>query len=79
MTDATTVEWPIMHAVLPGISRDQFMARHKSNHIQVAYGHDAAGADLAMATKAATAHSHGAVVHVCGARPDRGPLSGAGG
>ena len=30
-----------------GISRDQMMARHKANHIQVAYAKDAAGADKA--------------------------------
>ena len=33
---ATTPQWPIMHAVTYGISRDQMMARHKANHIQVA-------------------------------------------
>jgi hypothetical protein len=32
----TTPQWPIMHAVLQGISRDQMMGRHKSNHVQVA-------------------------------------------
>ena len=31
---ATTSQWPIMHAVLHGVTRDQMMARHKSNHIQ---------------------------------------------
>ena len=34
---ATTPQWPIMHAVTYGVSRDQMMARHKSNHIQVVY------------------------------------------
>ncbi|HTG43573.1 MAG TPA: fucose isomerase, partial [Verrucomicrobiae bacterium] len=33
----TTPQWPIMHAVLKGITRDQMMARHKANHIQVVY------------------------------------------
>ena len=33
----TTPQWPIMHAVLKGVTRDQMMARHKSNHIQVVY------------------------------------------
>jgi hypothetical protein len=70
----TTPEWPIMHAVLHGISRDQFMGRHRSNHIQVAYGDDAAGADRAMAVKAALAAELGITVHVCGARPDGSPL-----
>ena len=34
---ATNPEWPIMHVVLHGVTRDQFMARHKANHVQVAY------------------------------------------
>ena len=72
--DETTPEWPIMHAVLHGVSRDQFMGRHKSNHIQVAYGHDAPGADRAMATKAALAAELGIAVHVCGSHPDGSPL-----
>ena len=38
--DQTTPQWPIMHAVLKGISRDQMMARHKANHIQVVYAPD---------------------------------------
>lgn len=33
----TTPQWPIMHAVLRGVSRDQMMGRHKSNHIHVVY------------------------------------------
>ena len=49
----TTPQWPMMHAVTYGVSRDQFMARHKANHIQVAYAPDAAGANLALAAKAA--------------------------
>ena len=39
----TTPQWPIMHAVLYGVTRDQLMARHKSNHVQVAYAPDADG------------------------------------
>ena len=35
------LQWPIMHGVLHGISRDQMMARHKANHIQVAYARSA--------------------------------------
>ncbi len=34
----TTPQWPMMNAVLHGVTRDQLMGRHKSNHIQVAYG-----------------------------------------
>ena len=33
----TTPQWPIMHVILQGISRDQFMARHHANHVNVAY------------------------------------------
>jgi hypothetical protein len=62
----TTPQWPIMHAVLYGVSRDQLMARHKSNHVQVAYAPDAAGANLALAAKAAMFREMGIAVSVCG-------------
>jgi hypothetical protein len=62
----TTPQWPIMHAVLQGISRDQMMARHKSNHIQVAYAPDKAGARLAMFAKATAMHELGLKVAFCG-------------
>jgi hypothetical protein len=62
----TTPQWPIMHAVLEGISRDQLMARHKSNHIQVAYAPDAEGARLALAAKAAMFRELGLTVSICG-------------
>ncbi len=63
---ATTPQWPIMHAVTPGITRDQMMARHKSNHIQVAYGPDRQGAQLALAAKAAAFEAMGLEVAICG-------------
>ena len=63
----TTAQWPIMHAVLHGVTRDQMMARHKANHIQVAYANSAAEADLALATKAALAAELGLEVALCGA------------
>jgi hypothetical protein len=62
----TTPQWPIMHAITCGISRDQMMARHKSNHIQVAYAPDGAGASLALAAKAAAFREMGLEVAVCG-------------
>lgn len=62
----TTSQWPIMHAVLHGVTRDQMMARHKSNHIQVAYANSAAQADCCMFTKAALAQKLGIEVHLCG-------------
>jgi hypothetical protein len=64
--DITTPQWPVMHAVMYGVSRDQLMARHPSNHIQVAYGPDAAGANLALAAKAAMFRAMGMEVAICG-------------
>jgi len=64
----TTPQWPIMHAVTYGVSRDQMMAQHKANHIQVAYGHDEKGADAAMFAKAAMAAALGMKVNLCGTR-----------
>jgi hypothetical protein len=63
---ATSHEWPIMHAVLHGVSRDQMMARHRANHIQVAYAPDGATADRALLAKAAMFHELGLQVHLCG-------------
>jgi len=62
----TTPQWPIMHAVTYGITRDQMMARHKSNDVQVAYAPDAEAANLALATKAAMFREMGLDVSVCG-------------
>lgn len=59
-------EWPIMNAVLNGVSRDQFMARHRSNHIQVIYANSAKEADRLLAVKAAMAAALGIEVSLCG-------------
>lgn len=67
---ATTPQWPIMHAVTYGVTRDQMMARHKSNHIHVAYARDAAAAAQCLMTKAAMAAALGLKVSVCGTRTD---------
>lgn len=64
----TTPEWPIMHAVTYGVSRDQMMARHKANHIQVVYAHSAREADLALYAKAALARELGLEVALCGTK-----------
>jgi hypothetical protein len=68
----TTPQWPIMHAVLHGVTRDQMMARHKANHIQVSYAGNAHTADECMFTKAAFAHSLGIKVNFCGSTGRRG-------
>jgi hypothetical protein len=63
---ATNPEWPIAHVVLHGITRDQFMARHKANHAQVVYAPDAETADRALAAKAAMFDRMGIRVFLAG-------------
>jgi hypothetical protein len=65
---ATTPQWPIMHAVTYGVTRDQMMARHKANHIQVAYANTAEEADKAMLVKAQLAKDLGLEVAICGTK-----------
>jgi len=64
----TSPEWPIMHAVTYGVSRDQLMGRHKANHIHVAYANSTKEADLAVYTKAALAAELGLEVSLCGTK-----------
>ena len=74
--EATTSQWPIMHTILHGITRDQMMARHKANHINVAYAPTPEDADKALAAKAAMMHTLGIEVHLCGDIRDFGPDKG---
>lgn len=46
---ATSWEWPLMNCVLDGVTRDQLMAGHESNHITVAYVDEAALDDVLRA------------------------------
>ena len=62
----TTPEWPIMHAVLKGVTRDQMMGRHKANHIQVVYAPREAASHQACRIKAVALHELGIKVHFCG-------------
>ncbi|HEY3836044.1 MAG TPA: fucose isomerase [Bryobacteraceae bacterium] len=62
----TTSQWPQVNTILYGVGRDQLMARHKSNHIQLAYAPSAQDADLALAAKAAAFHALGVEVYICG-------------
>ncbi|WP_231934401.1 fucose isomerase [Botrimarina colliarenosi] len=66
----TTPQWPIQHAVTYGVSRDQMMARHKANHIQIVYANSAEDADKAALAKAAMAAAMGMEVALCGTRKD---------
>ncbi|WP_428938545.1 fucose isomerase [Fontivita pretiosa] len=68
--NSTTPQWPIMHAVTYGVTRDQMMAKHKSNHIQVVYANSADDADKAMLVKACMAEALGMDVNICGTRKD---------
>ncbi len=67
---ATTPQWPIMHAVTYGVTRDQMMARHKANHVQVVYAKSAVEADKALLAKAAMAQALGMKVFLCGTKKD---------
>ena len=62
----TTPQWPIVHAIFHGVSQNQFMARHRANHVNVAYAPSAEAADKALATKAAMMAELGVNVHICG-------------
>lgn len=62
----TTPQWPIMHAVLEGVTRDQMMARHKANHIQVVYAPNRKQAHRACRVKAAMLAELGLQVNLCG-------------
>jgi L-fucose isomerase-like protein len=62
----TTPQLPMMNVVLHGVQRDQFMARHKANHVQVAYGCDARSANLALMVKAVAFREMGIEVNICG-------------
>jgi hypothetical protein len=63
---ATTPQWPAMHAVLYGVTRDQMMAKHQANHIQVVYAPDASQAMRALVMKASMAQELGIQVNLCG-------------
>jgi hypothetical protein len=62
----TTPPWPIVHTLLDGVSQNQMMARHRANHVNIAYAPSAEIADRALATKAAMFCDLGITVHVCG-------------
>jgi hypothetical protein len=65
---STTPQWPIMNAVIHDVTREQLMGRHKSNHVQVAYGNDTATADAALLSKAVAFRELGIDVSLCGCK-----------
>lgn len=65
-SQATSPQWPMMHAILRGVSRDQMMGHQKANHIQVAYANSSEEAERAMRAKAALADALGIQTFLCG-------------
>jgi L-fucose isomerase-like protein len=64
--EQTTPQWPMVNAILHGVSRNGFMARHRANHLNVVYAPDREAARHALFTKASMFHSLGVQVHLCG-------------
>lgn len=62
----TTIQWPMVSVTFDGISRDSFMARHRANHVNIAYAPDAKAAAQALAVKSAMFAEMGIKVHLCG-------------
>jgi L-fucose isomerase-like protein len=62
----TTMQWPMVSATFDGVSRDAFMARHRANHVNIAYAPDGKRAAQALAVKSAMFHALGVQVHLCG-------------
>lgn len=63
----TTPQWPCVSTIFDGVSRDSFMARHRANHVNIAYASSADEAAKALAVKAAMFYALGVKVHLCGA------------
>lgn len=62
----TTPQWPLVSAVLHGVTRDSFMARHRANHVSIAYAPTGDAARRALTVKATMFHALGFAVHLCG-------------
>lgn len=63
--DSTTPVWPLMNVTLDGITRDELMAGHQSNHITVAYVPEEHLADVTT-TLATMALTQGMKVQLAG-------------
>ena len=68
--ELTTSQWPVMHARIHGVSRDQMMARHKANHIQVAYAPDDEAARQGLIAKASAFQALGIETSLAGVTLD---------
>lgn len=63
-----TYQWPIVHVIVEGVTRDQFMARHRANHVSIAYTRSREQAKEALLLKASMFASLGIQTHLCGIR-----------
>ena len=66
----TTPQWPIMHAITHGVSRDQMMAKHKANHLNVVYVNKEEDALSIILAKAELYNRLGIEVNICGTFKD---------
>ncbi len=64
--EETTYEWPIVNTIFNGIRRDAFMARHRANHVSIAYAPDTETTRKALLLKGQMLHELGVTVHLCG-------------
>ena len=65
-----TRQWPMVSVVTEGVSRDQFMARHRANHVNIAYASSRKEALHALYVKAAMCSELDIKVHLCGLQSD---------
>ncbi len=61
-----TSQWPMVSVITEGVTRDQFMARHRANHVSIAYAGHRDEAKTALALKASMFVHLGIEVHLCG-------------
>ncbi|MBS1801204.1 MAG: fucose isomerase [Acidobacteria bacterium] len=61
-----TKEWPMVSVVTEGVDRNGFMARHRANHVSIAYAGSREEALKALTVKASMGVALGISVHCCG-------------
>ncbi|AFL86729.1 hypothetical protein Terro_0380 [Terriglobus roseus DSM 18391] len=61
-----TKQWPMVSVVTEGVGRDAFMARHRANHVSIAYAGSRDEAMHALQVKAAMCAALGIRVNLCG-------------
>jgi hypothetical protein len=66
-----TNQWPMVSVVMEGVTRDQFMARHRANHVSIAYAANRENAQEALALKASVFAHLGISAHFCGVSVNR--------